>query len=278
SMGVRTMGKPFLKWVGGKRQLLPELLKHVPTKFGDYYEPFLGGGALFFELASQNRISVAHLSDMNAHLINCYRWVRDAPQSIGNMVSALACNHSLANFKQARVDLTAPGTDEPDRAAIFIYLNKTCFNGLYRVNSKGGFNVPWDPSKKPEAMNWEFINTASEALADADLHHGDFSVAANSVKAGDFVYCDPPYAPLSATSSFASYTAKGFDTMDQIKLASTAFALKRRGVNVLLSNSSAPLIRDIYSAKEWTIEEVQARRSVNSDATKRGKITELLIY
>lgn len=265
-----TGAKPFLKWVGSKRQLVPELLKRVPPKFGTYYEPFVGGGALFFALQPP----MAGLADNNLDLVKTYWAVRDNVEELIHLLREYADMHSEKFYYDMRGNNTA--NLEVDVAARFIYLNKTCFNGLYRVNKGGGFNVPMGRYTNPTICDDDGLRACSEVMkaGTVQIVRRDFRASAMEAQAGDFVYFDSPYVPLSATSNFASYTKDGFGAAEQVALRDLALDLKRRGVHVLLSNSTAA--RDLY-AKGFTVEEVQCRRSVNSKAAGRGAITELLI-
>jgi DNA adenine methylase len=261
--------RPFLKWAGGKRQLLPELLRHAPKPFGRYFEPFVGGGALFFAL----RPARATLADVNARLIRTYKGVRD---DVGRVAELLASYPHQKRFyySMRRIDIDA--RSDAEVAAWFIYLNRAGYNGLYRVNSRNQFNVPFGRYKNPTICDEANLRACASALAGTELLVADFEVVAARAKVGDLVYFDPPYVPLSATSSFTSYTSQGFGPDEQRRLHDVARALKRRGVHVLLSNSSAPFVRDLYS-DGFELIEVSARRMINSKATERGEVTELII-
>lgn len=270
--------KPFLKWVGGKRQLLPELVERYRRmsagSHGRYFEPFLGGGALFFHL----RPASAVLSDTNARLIRTYRGVRNQLDEVLARLKHYDRQKTdkAAYYRVRGRDIDA-SDDDAEVAAWLIYLNRTGYNGLYRVNSKNRFNVPFGRYKNPGVYDPETLRRCSEVLAGAKLVLGDFAVATSSAKKGDFVYFDPPYVPLSTTSSFASYTKGGFGPTEQERLRDVALALKKKGVRVLLSNSSAAEVRRLYR-DDFEIDEVQALRLVNSNASRRGSIAEVLIY
>ena len=266
---------PFLKWVGGKRQLLPELLARVPRSFKSYYEPFVGGGALFWVLSSQWRLKgEASLNDANRELMTTYRAIRDDVSGVLHALQDHALSHSEKYFYRVRGMV---GTTPVSTAARTIYLNKTCFNGLYRVNKSGGFNVPFGRYKNPTICDEENLHACSQALKHkVALLEGDFAVHASRAHKGDLVYLDPPYVPLNATSDFTSYTVDGFGDQDQVRLRDLALELKRKGVFVLLSNSSAPRVYNLYK-KGFTVEKVEAKRSVNSKASGRGVVKELLI-
>lgn len=268
------MAKPFLKWVGGKTQLLPEIQAHLPpAPVRRYIEPFLGGGAVFFGLSALLNPESIWLSDMNAELICTYRAIRRAPERVRALVAEHATRHGEEYYYQIR------GLDPKDMthlevAARFIYLNKGCFNGVYRVNSKGQFNVPWN---RKTTMPTPDITEASEAMSDrASIWRGDFSDAMSRAEtADDFVYLDPPYVPLSPTASFTNYTAGGFGLAEQQRLADAYRAASRRGAKLMLSNSDTPLVRDLYDG--FKIVPVEARRSVNSKGAKRGPVGEVLV-
>jgi DNA adenine methylase len=261
--------RPFVKWAGGKRQLLRELLKHVPPKHGRYFEPFVGGGALFFAVRPRRAV----LADVNRRLVRAYRGVRDDVEAVIALLKSYP--HDPVFFEKTRSRAVDDGTDV-EVAAWMVYLNKTGFNGLYRVNKHNRFNVPFGRYENPKICDATTLRACSEALVDTDLKVGDFEKVAHTAKRGDFVYFDPPYAPLSPTSSFTSYTSSGFGIDEQTRLRDFALKLKKRGVHVLLSNSSAPAVRELY-ARDFDVLEVAATRRVNSKAGGRGAITELVI-
>jgi DNA adenine methylase len=267
------MTKPPLKWVGGKTQLLKELLARVPNVYNRYFEPFVGGGALFFAL----RPNVAYLCDSNAELINLYNVLRfDAVSLIKELQSGRYENTAERFYEIRAWDRDGSVFSDTERAARTVYLNKTCFNGLYRVNSKGFFNAPYGKYLKPNICNTANLMAVAAALQGAIPIRNDFREVEHMVAEGDFVYFDPPYAPLTATSNFTGYTAGGFGPQAQTDLRDMALRMKKAGVHVLLSNSSAPLIEDLYGA-DFTLEPVQARRSINESGDKRGKVKEYLI-
>lgn len=262
--------RPFLKWAGGKRQLLPELLKLVPANFGTYHEPFVGGGALFFELAPK----LANLGDMNPRLVKAYRAVQDNVEALIGRLRGLALDHNEETFYARRAN---EPTDDLGVAAWMIYLNKTCFNGLWRVNKSGRFNAPFGRYDNPTICDAENLRACSAAMGSGVLlSNQGFETVLSEAVAGDFVYFDPPYVPVSATSSFAAYTAGGFGSTDQVRLRDLALTLKRRGVHVILSNSGTPEVARLYES-DFEIIEVSARRGINSKATARGPITEYVI-
>ncbi|WP_293364976.1 DNA adenine methylase [Phenylobacterium sp.] len=261
-----------MKCAGGKARLVPELLARAPKTFGAYHEPFVGGGALFFALRPRR----AFLSDANPDLIAAYEAVRDRPKALAERLETLAETHAAdpkSTYYQIRSERPRSGLH---RAARLIYLNKTCFNGLWRVNSKGEFNVPIGDYKRPTLFDAFNLGACSTALNVATLNAEDFRRVADRAIAGDLVYFDPPYVPLSETSSFASYAAGGFGPQDQADLRDLALVLKRRGVHVLLSNSGCEEVERLYS-KDFQIHKVKARRSINSKKAGRGAVVEYVI-
>lgn len=263
---------PIVKWVGGKRQLMFELLKNMPENYNRYFEPFIGGGALFFELQPEN----AYISDMNEELINLYKVVRD---NVEELITDLQ-KHDISKeyFIEIRnIDRTEEYKNWSDvqRASRFIYLNRTCFNGMYRVNSKGEFNVPFGHYKNPRILDENNLINCSNLLQKTEIKHADFSEILKKVKKGDFVYFDPPYVPLSETSSFTSYTKDGFDIDMQFKLRDVCDELDSMGVKFLLSNSDTKLVNELY--ENYNIKKVFASRQINANADGRGKITEVLV-
>jgi DNA adenine methylase len=272
--------QPFVKWAGGKRQLLSELLRKVPRAFAKpdvrsgacrYFEPFLGGGALFFALRPRR----ATLADVNERLIRTYTGVRDDVEAVLGLLKEYERKHDERFFYRFR-DVDIDSKTDAEVAAWFIYLNKTGFNGLYRVNRDNKFNVPFGRYVRPNIRDEKTLRACSLALAGVELVVKDFERVVAEARRGDFVYFDPPYVPLSATSSFTSYTSRGFGPKEQTRLRDVAQKLKKRGVYVLLSNSSAQAVRELY-AEGFQIVEVLATRSVNSKATARGSISELVI-
>jgi DNA adenine methylase len=267
----QVLAAPFLKWVGGKRQLLPEIRKHVPERFGRYFEPFVGGGAVFFDLYAAGRISKAWLGDVNPRLMLTYAAVRDNVGALIELLLVHSRQHSEKHFYETRVDRPLPPIIG---AARTIYLNKTCFNGLYRVNRKGEFNVPFGKYKNPNICDAENLRACSTALTRVSLNCVNFDAVAATF--GDFVYFDPPYYPVNETSDFTGYTPGGFGAADQQRLAEHARGLKKLGVHVLLSNADLPPVRELY--KGFEMRTVQAKRAINSKGGKRGSVGELLIW
>lgn len=267
-----TEPRPFLKWAGGKRQLLDDLLQSAPKQFNDYFEPFIGGGALFFKLSIQGKITLAHLNDSNKVLMDAYRTVKEKPLELIAELKSPKYATDEDTFYEIRKEQP---TDLVKATARLFYLNKTAFNGLYRVNSKGLFNVPYGRYEKPKILDEENIFAVSKALEKDELTSLDFEQAVNCAKAKDFVYFDPPYKPLSKTSSFTSYTKEDFSEKDQQRLAKTFSELSNRGCFVMLSNSHNPWIIDLYKA--YNVKVVHASRMINCKAEGRGKIEEVII-
>ncbi len=266
---------PFIKWAGGKRFLVPQIQRHLddhlPDGFATYHEPFVGGGAVFFHL----KPSQAFLSDNNPRLVRAYNGVRDQAQQV---INALQRKRNVKEFylaerardiDRARADSTV--------AAWLIYLNKAGFNGLYRVNKRNLFNVPYGKNPRAAICDPDNLRACSEVLQGAQVAHEDFTAVLDRAQPGDFVYFDPPYVPLTATANFTSYTQDKFGDDDQIRLRDTALQLKARGVHVLLSNSSADRVKELY-ADGFDRREVQVPRKINSNAAKRGPVAELLIW
>lgn len=268
------LAKPFLKWAGGKTQILPQLEPHFPKVYSAYFEPFLGGGAVFFRL----RPPQAVLSDSNPELIAAFVAVRNRPIELMEALDRHAERTNRTYYYEIRRQ--QPTKLSPvDRAARMIFLNKTCFNGLYRVNSRGEFNVPYGldyyPGKTPILYERESLLEASRLLKSARLLVKDYQSAVKAAGKGDFVYFDPPYHPLSPTSGFTSYTKEVFGDPEQRGLAETVRNLHGRGCKVMLSNSPTHLVRSLYEGFHQT--SVRARRAINSKGTRRGEIDELLV-
>lgn len=262
--------KPFLKWAGGKRSLIRQFLPHLPRDYGRYHEPFVGSAALFFHLAPAR----ASLSDTNERLIRTYRGLRDHTDEVIRLLRSYPHERDffLAKRKEAIDE-----KDDAELAAWFIYLNKTGYNGLYRVNSKNIFNVPFGRYKRPKICDEPVLRACADRLEGVELEHRDFEKAAAAARPGDLVYFDPPYVPLSQTSSFTSYTRHGFGPDEQERLRDVARRLVGRGVKVFVSNSSADLVRDLYRGRDFKLTEIEARRAINSRADRRGPVVELLI-
>lgn len=271
--GRPAQARPFLKWAGGKGQLLDELCSRLPAEFGRYFEPFVGGGALYFALHGAGRVrSGARLSDANRKLIDTYRAVRDNVEAVIAHLSAFSNDRDL--YYQIRA-WRHEDLDPPRAAARIIFLNKTCYNGLFRENSRGEFNVPFGRYARPMICDAPNLRAASAALRRVSLRQLDFGKVPELVKEGDLVYFDPPYHPRSATSSFTQYSENGFGEDEQRRLARVFRELDGRGAYVMLSNSDTPLVRKLYAG--FAIDEVLAGRAINSKAERRGKVTELIV-
>lgn len=264
--------KPILKWAGGKARLCPEFKRRglIPPKFETYYEPFAGGAALFFYL----RPARAVLMDTNEELLNVYAQARDHPQDLLDLLLQMKTRHSEEFFYETRAQQPA-SLNRLERAARTIYLNKTCFNGLYRVNAKGEFNVPFGRYANPGIVDADALYAASEALRHAELIHADFGKVESLATSGDFVYFDPPYDPLSATSNFTSYTKAPFGRAEQERLALTFGRMASRGVHGLLSNSDTPWVRSLYAG--YHFESFRVPRFINSKAGGRGPVGEVAV-
>jgi len=293
-------GRPLLKWAGGKRQLLPALRAHYPASFGAYIEPFVGSGAVFFDLYASGRLAgrKAVLIDVNADLIGCYEQVRDEPDAVADALEELTARHAAEGstcyyrVRDQRFNPTREARREPDGrlrytpelAAMFVYLNRTGFNGLFRVNASGGFNVPAGRYPRPAMATRASLRDAAAALRapGVRLMWGSFELADGVARRGDFLYFDPPYAPVSRTANFTSYTAARFTSADQQRLRQLIVRLARRGCHVLCSNSTAGEIEALYehpTARTAGLRtcRVLARRAINSDPSKRGVVEEYLV-
>lgn len=271
---ARPLAGPFLKWAGGKRRLLGELLALLPPGVERlrYVEPFLGGGALFFRLAPAR----AFLADLNRDLVTTYVAVRDRVADVLEHLRRLADAHDDRAYYRAR-DLYNRGqhVDAAERAACFIYLNRTCYNGLHRVNRRGQFNVPVGRYAKPAILRCDVLLAASRALRTTEIRCASFERLPDYAGPGDFVYLDPPYVPISRTASFTGYTAGSFCAQSQAALREVFGELDRRGAKVLLSNSAVPAVRELYDG--FRFDEVFASRSVSCKPSARGRVRELVI-
>jgi DNA adenine methylase len=296
-----TTARPLLKWAGGKRQLLPELRRFYPPEFRRYIEPFVGSGAVFFDLYGTGRLRDREvvLIDSNADLIGCYETVRTQPDAVARELDHLAAAHARggqAQYYAVRDEQFNPTRDRlrggdgriaytPQLAAMLIYLNRTGFNGLFRVNARGDFNVPAGRYERPKIADRDKLTRVAEALSGARLQLvcGPFESVAEIAAPGDFVYFDPPYAPLSRTASFTSYTGPRFHTHDQKRLQGLVLLLAARGCFILLSNSTADEIAALYEhntearAAGLRAIRVPARRAINSNPARRGPVEEYLI-
>ena len=272
--------RPFLKWAGGKTKLLPELVHRLPREMRVYAEPFCGGGALFFALAEERKnhrrtFERAILADRNEELVVTYNAIKSDVDGVVEALRPYVYDRDLFYETRKKEPKTL---SDVQRAARLIFLNRTCFNGLWRVNSKGEFNVPFGRYKNPTICDEPTLRAASAALADATIMHADFGDVTRDLGGGDrvdFVYFDPPYAPVSDTADFTAYAAGGFGFAEQERLARELAALRDRGVMAMLSNADTPEMRALYS--EFEVHIVAAPRAINSDATKRGAAAELLV-
>jgi DNA adenine methylase len=268
-----TSPRPFLKWAGGKSKLIQQYKQYLPNihDYKTYHEPFLGGGALFFYLLPAKAV----LTDINSELITTYVCVRDKLQELLNILKLHQFYHSRDYYYKVREN---PGRTDVEKAARLIYLNRTCFNGLYRVNSKGEFNVPLGKYDNPKICQLEMLVAASEVLQSSVIEELDFSHVLNkATNCDDFVFFDPPYYPISGTSYFTAYSKVSFNELDQIRLRDTCFELNQRGVKVMVCNSDCEFIRNIYTEINFQIHTVKATRVINSNIKNRGSIGELLI-
>lgn len=271
--------KPFVKWAGGKRQLMPQITKYMPKTFGRYYEPFVGGGAVFFEL--QNNKST--INDFNTELIFAYKAIRDNPDELIDNLKIHEENNSSDYYYQIREwdrNGIIENKSNVERAARFIFLNKTGFNGLFRVNSQNQINTPYGRYKNPAIVNESVLKAVNIFLNKSSIKilNGDFEDAVKDAKRGDFVYFDPPYAPMvEDKQNFVGYTLNGFGTHEQERLRDLVNKLTDKGVYVMVSNSSVPYIHEIYKKYKDTTVVVPASRNINSKGAGRGKVDEVLI-
>lgn len=289
---------PVLKWAGGKRQLLPQLRRFYPDELRGYHEPFLGSGAVFFDLWNAGRLRgrPVRLTDENADLIGCYLRLADAVDEVVEALRRLAAGHARhgarhyyrvrdEGFNPARQAWREAGGGAaaytPALAAMLIYLNRTGYNGLFRQNARGGFNVPAGRYERPRILDEARLRAVASVLGNprVTVEEAPFDRVAATAGCGDFVYFDPPYAPLSPTALFRSYTARGFEDDDQRRLQALAIGLAARGVHVLLSNSVAPVVCDLYEGSRagLTAHRIPARRAINSRGDRRGMVEELLV-
>jgi len=291
------MARPVLKWAGGKRQLLDEIYARFPDEYEHYHEPFFGGGAVFFDLVPEN----GTINDTNPRLINFYKQVRDRPDDLIERLREFDdpeadpdpdLNRAEENWKGKDIDQyyyqqrarfnARPYDDEwPDdeedlleEAALLLYLNRTCYNGLYRENSNGGFNVPIGRYADPDWVMADRVREASRVLSDTDIRNEGFEYIRGVAEPGDLVYFDPPYQPMSATANFAEYSEEGFDKDDQERLLETVEELDADGVYFVLSNSG--VMFDLYDDTGFYVEREGATRSINSDETSRGEVDEII--
>ncbi len=266
-----------MKWAGGKSRLLGQLLPLLPAgaELMRHVEPFVGGAAMFFARAPERAL----LCDVNPTLVATYETVRDRVDDVIAELERLSSEHDSRDdktyYRVRELYNRSRSLSAVERSSAFIYLNKTCFNGLHRVNRRGEFNVPAGRYKNPRILDAELLRAASRALRNADLRCTGFEQLLSSARPGDFVYFDPPYEPVSSTASFTAYAQDGFRREDQLRLRDIFSALDKRGCKLMLSNSDVPFLRDIY--KDYRLDTVQAARAINRDATKRGPVSELVV-
>ena len=274
---INNSGVPtFVKWAGGKTQLLSQFEPLIPDDFNSYVEPFIGSGAMFFFMKKNFELDNIIISDNNEELINVYKTVQNNLDELFVLLQEHKINHSKEYYYETRSTLVEE-LSPLERAARFLYLNKTCFNGLYRVNSKGLFNVPIGSYKNPNIVNEKNLREANELLDGVTIKLHDFENSLEYVKSGDFVYFDPPYYPLSKTANFTSYTKNVFLDEEQNKLADVYHEMDQLDCKLMLSNSDTPFIHNLYSGNGYRVKKVQARRMINSNASKRGAIDEVLV-
>jgi len=286
------MAKPVLKWAGGKRQLLDELYSRFPRSYEHFHEPCFGGGALFFDIEPDN----GTINDTNTRLIDFYKQVRDRPRELIELLQTFddpeaepdpeqqfaetdRKGKEINNYYYQQRELFnnrpyGDGYDELEEAALLLYLNRTCYNGLYRENSSGGFNVPIGRYSNPDWVRKQEIRKASRVLANTDIRNSDFEYILDEAKEGDLVYFDPPYEPMSSTAYFTDYSADGFGQGDQNRLLNVAQELDQKGVNILLSNSG--VMYEMYDDADFYVEVEGATRSINSDGENRDKVDEIV--
>ena len=298
--------RPFLKWAGGKRQLLPALRRFYPSRFGAYHEPFLGSGAVFFDLEARGLLEGRRvvLADTNVDVVGCYRAVAHDVEAIVEHLRTLAWHHAREGpgfyyevrdrrfnpmreaLQRERLGNARSGVEYPaELAAMLIYLNRTGYNGLFRLNARGLFNVPVGRYRQPRVCDADNLRACAATLArdTVELHHQSFEAVLDQAHEGDFVYFDPPYVPLRRSASFTAYTAAGFSGDAHRRLQQVTLTLARRGCHVLLSNSSAPLVRDLYERSQDATRaglrtfRARARRAINARASARGPVIELIV-
>ena len=273
-----TVPKPFVKWAGGKRQLIPVLNKQFPQKFGTYFEPFLGGGAVLFHLLSQNPNQKCSVSDLNSDLVLTYITIRDRVEELISSLKKHSKKYSDdKNSYYYKIREQEP-KEQIEKSSRLIFLNRTCFNGLYRVNSKGKFNVPLGRYSNPNIVNEENLMAVSRILQSQKITITcrDFSSILGDAKKDDFIYFDPPYQPVSQTANFTSYTNRDFNFEDLKRLADLCNDLDSKGYKVILSNSNTSEVKDMFD-RNWKIKKIQVNRAINSDSKKRTGHSELVI-
>ncbi len=276
---VLSTPKPFVKWAGGKRQLIPILSENLPQTMGTYFEPFLGGGALLFHILSERDGQICRISDLNSDLVLTYITIRDKPDEL---IYSLK-NHAKRYQKDSKSYYYSIRESNPrsaiEKTSRLLFLNRTCFNGLYRVNSKGKFNVPLGRYTNPNIVNEENIRSVSQVLQSrkVSIKCLDFETVLDDAKKDDLVYFDPPYQPVSSTANFTSYTHKSFTYDDLKRLAKLCLKLDSKGCKVMLSNSNSQDVVEMFPEKQWRLKKIKANRSINSNSKKRTGHFELLI-
>jgi len=264
----------FVKWAGGKKQLIEQFKEFFPDKFNNYFEPFVGGGAVAFYILQNHNPKKVFLSDINEDLVNAYNVIKKDPAELIKILKKYKGQHNKKLYYKLR-NQDAAKLSPVKRAARFIYLNKTCFNGLFRVNSKGQFNVPIGSYKNPDIAQEEKLKEISALLKNAIINLDDFEKVVSLANKGDFIYFDPPYFPLKKGKSFTTYTKDKFLEEEQERLAKVFKKIHKKGCLVMLSNSDTKFIKDLY--KGFNINTVRATRMINCDAEKRGKINEIVV-
>lgn len=291
---MQSTAHPFVKWAGGKTQLLPEIRKHYPHQIKKYCEPFVGGGAVLFDVLQKCHPEEVLINDVNAELINTYLQIKNNCNLLIEQISEIQQEYKNQTLEENKIlfyekrnrynELKVNGNDAEnlEKAALFIFLNKTCFNGLYRVNKKGEFNVPFNNAKNPLICDEENLKSCSEFLQNVQMKVGDYSNCKNFIDSETFVYLDPPYRPLTQTSAFTSYSENNFSDKEQIELRNFISEISNKGAKVLASNSDPKnankednFFDELYS--NFSIERIRASRMINSNAKRRGAISELLI-
>lgn len=276
------IAKPFLKWVGGKTKLVPELVEMFPKKFDNYFEPFVGGGALFYEVIQKYNVGFSKINDINKKLIIAYKQIKSNPKELISLLKTiddeykkLSLEEQEKYFYTIRKKYNEEIIDDKTTASYLIFLNKTCFNGMYRENSKGQYNIPFGDQKNPNICDKENILAVSKCLENTEITNYSFEKSVEKCKKNDLVYFDPPYYPVNATSSFTGYSKSSFGEIEQKKLKEVFADLANRGCFVMLSNSHTPFIEELY--KDFHINYRYAARSINSKGDKRGKIKEVVV-
>ncbi|HBP51338.1 TPA: DNA methyltransferase [Candidatus Shapirobacteria bacterium] len=276
------IAKPFLKWVGGKTKLVPELVAMFPKKFNNYYEPFVGGGALFYEVVQKYKVGFSSINDINKKLITAYIQIKQDPkglikflEEIDKEYKKLSLKEQRGYFNLTRIKYNEGNIDDTMTAAYLIFLNKTCFNGMYRENSKGEYNIPFGDQKNPNICDEENILAVSRCLKDTKITNLSFEDSVKKCNKGDLIYFDPPYYPVNATSNFTGYSKNSFGETEQRKLRDVFISLAKKDCFVMMSNSHTPFIEELY--KDFYINYRYAARSINSKGDKRGKIKEVVV-